>query len=147
MATLDKAIQIAVKAHKKQTDKFGAPYILHPMRVMAMGKTDDERIVGILHDVVEDSKISFDDLRKDGFTDRILAALNCVTKTSEDEDYDEFVSRTMTNELAMRVKLNDLTDNMDVRRMQEVTERDVKRLNKYLKAWKRINAKLERADK
>jgi (p)ppGpp synthase/HD superfamily hydrolase len=143
MSTLDRAIQIAVKAHKKQTDKFGAPYILHPMRVMAMGRTDDEKIVGILHDVVEDTDWTFEDLRQEGFAGHLLAALECVTKRGEDEDYDAFVERTARNQLAIRVKLNDLTDNMDIRRMPEVKEKDVKRLNKYLKAWKYLTEQLE----
>lgn len=143
MSTLDRAIQIAVKAHKKQTDKFGAPYILHPMRVMALGRNDDEKIVGILHDVVEDTEWTFEDLRKEGFAEHIITALDCVTKRGDDEDYDVFVSRTARNQLAIRVKLNDLTDNMDIRRMPEVREKDVKRLNKYLKAWKYLNERLD----
>jgi (p)ppGpp synthase/HD superfamily hydrolase len=144
MATLDRAIRIAVKAHKGQTDKYGNPYILHPMRVMGMGRTDDEKIVGILHDVVEDTDWTFEDLRKEGFSERVIAALDCVTKRSDDEDYDEFVARTRTNALAIRVKLNDLTDNMDIRRMGEVKEKDVKRLNKYLRAYKLLSADLDR---
>lgn len=143
MATLDRAIRIAVKAHKGQTDKYGNPYILHPLRVMGMGRTDDERIVGVLHDVVEDTEWTFDDLRREGFPERIIAALDCVTKRSDDEDYDVFVARTRTNALAIRVKLNDLTDNMDIRRMGEVREKDVKRLNKYLRAYRLLAADLD----
>lgn len=143
MSTLDRAIRIAVKAHKKQTDKFGAPYILHPLRVMAMGRTDDEKIVGVLHDVVEDTDWTFEDLRKEGFSGHVLTALECVTKRGEVEDYDAFVERTARNQLAIRVKLNDLSDNMDIRRMHEVKESDVKRLNKYLKAWQYLTGKLE----
>ncbi len=143
MATLERAIRIAMKAHKGQTDKYGSPYILHPLRVMGMGRTEDERIVGILHDVVEDSEWSFDDLRKEGFREHIIKALDCVTKRSEDEDYDKFVARTRTNPLAIRVKLNDLTDNMDIRRMGEVREKDIKRLNKYLRAYRLLSAELD----
>lgn len=143
MSTLDRAILIAVKAHKNQTDKYGNPYILHPMRVMGMGRTEEERIVGVLHDVVEDTDWTFDGLRKEGFSERIIKALDCVTKRSEDEDYDDFVARTRTNPLAVRVKLNDLIDNMDIRRMKEVKEKDVKRLNKYLRAYKLLAADLD----
>ena len=142
MSTLDRAIRIAVKAHKGQTDKYGNPYILHPLRVMSMGRTDEERIVGVLHDVVEDTGWTFEDLRLTGFSTRIVAALDCVTKR-EGEDYDAFVARTRTNPLAVRVKLNDLTDNMDVRRMDEVKEKDIRRLNKYLKAYKLLAADLD----
>lgn len=144
MATLDRAIQIAVKAHRHQTDKYGAPYILHPLRVMQLGRTDEERIVGVLHDVVEDTEWTFGDLRKEGFSEKIIAALDCVTKRSDDEDYDEFVARTRTNKLATRVKLNDLTDNMDIRRMKEVKEKDLKRLNKYLRAYQLLSADVEK---
>ena len=143
MATLDRAIRIAVKAHKDQTDKYGNPYILHPLRVMGMGRTEEERIVGVLHDVVEDSDWTFEDLHKEGFSERIIDAMKCVTKKSDDEDYDQFVARTRTNALAVRVKLNDLTDNMDIRRMQVVSEKDVKRLNKYLKAYKLLAGDLD----
>lgn len=143
MSTLDRAIRIAMKAHKGQTDRYGNPYILHPLRVMSMGKTEEERIVGILHDVVEDSEWTFDDLRRQGFSERIVAALECVTKRSDDEPYDEFVERTRKNPLAVRVKLNDLSDNMDIRRMQEVQEKDVRRLNKYLRAYRVLTAHLD----
>jgi (p)ppGpp synthase/HD superfamily hydrolase len=143
MSTLDRAIRIAVKAHKNQTDKYGNPYILHPLRVMSMGRTDEERIVGVLHDVVEDTEWTFDQLRKEGFSERIIAALDCVTKRGDGEDYDAFVARTRKNPLAVRVKLNDLTDNMDIRRMKEVKEKDVKRLNKYLRAYKLLAADLD----
>ena len=136
MSTLERAIQIAHKAHDGQTDKYNAPYILHVLRVMAHGRTEEERIVGVLHDVVEDSDWTFDDLRKEGFSERIIAAMECVTKKTDDEDYDKFVARIRKNPLAIRVKLNDLLDNMDVRRMEEMREKDVKRFNKYLRAWK-----------
>lgn len=142
MATLDRALQIAVKAHKNQTDRYGQPYILHPMRVMAMGRTDEEKIVGILHDVVEDTDWTFADLRREGFSERIITALDCLTKR-EGEEYDAFVARTRKNDLAIRVKLHDLTDNMDVRRMKEVKEGDVKRLNKYLKAYRLLMKDVE----
>jgi (p)ppGpp synthase/HD superfamily hydrolase len=145
MSTLDRAIEIAVKAHRKQTDKYGAAYILHPMRVMALGRTEDEKIVGILHDVVEDTDWTFNDLRKEGFKEHIIVALDAVTKREEEgEDYDDFVARTARNQLAIRVKLNDLTDNMDIRRMPEVKEKDIKRLNKYVKAWRLLSAKLDK---
>jgi (p)ppGpp synthase/HD superfamily hydrolase len=143
MSSLDRAIRIAVKAHKNQTDKYGNPYILHPLRVMGMGRTEEEKIVGVLHDVVEDTDWTFESLELEGFSPRIIAALECVTKKGDDEDYDKFVARTRTNSLAVRVKLNDLTDNMDIRRMDEVKEKDIKRLNKYLKAYKLLAADLD----
>lgn len=138
MTTLERAIAIACDAHKGQKDKYGAPYILHVLRVMTAGRTEEEKIVGVLHDVVEDTDWTFEALQKEGFSGDVLAALRCVTKESEEEDYDAFTARVKTNALAVRVKLADLTDNMDIRRMPEVKEKDVPRLNKYLKAYKEL---------
>ncbi|HNA78728.1 MAG TPA: hypothetical protein PKY99_04715 [Turneriella sp.] len=133
---LAKAVAIAQRVHAQQVDKIGAPYILHVMRVMNRGQTLDEKICGVLHDVVEDSPMTFDDLRKEGFPEHIIEALRCVTKTSEHEDYDAFIARIKTNPLAVRGKLNDLEDNMDIRRLQAVGEKETARLNKYLKAYR-----------
>jgi (p)ppGpp synthase/HD superfamily hydrolase len=137
MSNLERAIRIAVKVHKGQKDKYGAPYIGHVLRVSGAGRTEDEKIVGALHDVVEDSEWTYDDLRKAGFAEHIVQAVKALTKEDNDEKYDDFVERTRKNKLAIRVKLNDLQDNMDVRRIPaEVGEKDVKRLNKYLRAWR-----------
>src|SRR5687768_6851450 len=103
---------------------------------MNHGVTTDEKIVGVLHDLVEDTPWTFRDLEKEGFPRYIVEAIRCVTKKSDKENYDDFVKRTAANPLAIKVKLNDLTDNMDIKRMPKVTEKDVKRLNKYLKAFK-----------
>lgn len=136
---LHKAIKIAERAHKGQTDKYGAPYIAHVMRVMNYGRTLDEKIVGVLHDVVEDCpQYDFDYLRIQGFPEYILFAIKCLTKfENSNETYDDFLKRTERSPLAVRVKLNDLRDNMDLRRVnRELTERDIKRFNKYLKAYR-----------
>lgn len=138
MATLERAIAIAVEAHKDQKDKYGAPYIGHVLRVAMAGRTEAEKIVGALHDVVEDTDWTFDDLHREGFSETILSAVECLTKRGDNEDYDAFTARVKTNPLAIRVKLDDLTDNMDIRRMPQVEERDVARLNKYLKAYREL---------
>jgi (p)ppGpp synthase/HD superfamily hydrolase len=138
MSTLNRAIEIATKAHEGATDKYGSPYINHVTRVMNMGQNDNERIVGVLHDVIEDTHWTFEDLEKEGFSKEIIDALKCVTKTSDVEDYEEFINRVKINPLAIKVKLNDLRDNMDIRRMPEVLESDLKRLNKYLKAYNEL---------
>ena len=132
---LDKAIQIATEAHKNQKDKYDHPYILHIMRVSLKGKNEEEKICGILHDLVEDTPWTFEALKKEGFSEEIIAALKCVTKESEEEDYKHFIERVKTNPIAIQVKLNDLEDNMDIRRMKKVEEKDIPRLNKYLSAW------------
>ena len=138
MSTLNRAIEIATKAHDGATDKYGSPYINHVTRVMNMGQTDNEKIVGILHDVIEDTHWTFEDLENEGFSKEVIDALKCVTKTSEDEDYEEFITRVKINPLAVKVKLNDLTDNLDIKRMPEVLESDLKRLNKYLRAYNEL---------
>lgn len=136
MTLLAKALEIAQSAHAKQVDKTGSPYLLHVMRVMHRGQTEDEKICGLLHDVVEDSATTFEDLQNAGFPDHIIAALRCLTKTSETEDYGQFIMRVKSNALAVRVKLNDLEDNMDIRRLPAIGEKESARLNKYLKAYK-----------
>lgn len=139
MATLERAIEIATEAHRGQKDKAGNEYIGHPLRVMAMGKTTEEKIVGVLHDVIEDSTWTFEQLVAEGFPDKIIEALRCVTKLSPDEPYDKFIARIKHSPLAVAVKLNDLTDNMDIRRLPYLSDKDVKRLKKYLKAYKQLS--------
>ena len=131
---LEKALTIAVEAHRGQQDRYGAPYILHPVRVMARVDGAIARTVAVLHDVVEDTDWTLDDLRSEGFSEDILHALDSVTKR-EGEDYEHFVQRSASNPLGRRVKLADLEDNMDLRRLPELADKDVPRLRKYLKAW------------
>ena len=138
MSTLQRAIEIATKAHAGQFDKGGKEYIGHPLRVMEMGKTEAEKIVGVLHDVIEDTSITSEYLSEEGFSKEILDALLCVTKLSNKEDYDHFISRVMTNPLAVKVKINDLKNNMDITRLIRVTEKDLVRIRKYQKAYNRL---------
>lgn len=140
---LHKAIKIADKAHKGQTDKYNAPYIGHVMRVMNSGKTLDEKIVGALHDVIEDCpEYDYDYLRAEGFPEYILFAVQCLSKINPDEDYDAFIQRTEKSPLSIAVKLNDLRDNMDITRFNRpISEKDAKRLNKYLKAYRYLTEK------
>lgn len=138
MATLEKAFEIALAAHKGQKDKAGADYILHPLRVMQRGETEIEKICGLLHDVVEDGGVTFADLKDAGFSDEVIEVLKCLTKAQEDEDYGKFMDRVLLNPVAVKVKLNDLLDNMDITRLNELNENDVNRLNKYLKAYRKL---------
>ena len=138
MSTLQRAIEIATQAHQGQFDKSGKDYIGHPLRVMEMGSTEEEKIAGVLHDVVEDSDWTFEALEAEGFSQEIIAALKCVTKLSETENYDDFIERVKKNPLAVAVKINDLTDNMDIRRLPYLSDKDIKRLKKYLKAYKKL---------
>ena len=138
MSTLERAIEIATQAHEGQVDKAGNAYIGHPLRVMAMGKNEQEKIAGVLHDIAEDTPWTFEMLEAEGFAPEIIAALKCITKISENEDYDDFIERVKKNPLAVAVKINDLTDNMDIRRLPYLSDKDVKRLKKYLKAYKKL---------
>ena len=138
MPTLEHAIALAVKAHQGQLDKYGRPYILHPLRVMFRLETELEQIVGVLHDVIEDSDLTFDDLRQMGYSEAVLTALDGVTRR-EEETYDEFVTRSQAQPVSRRVKLADLEDNMDLRRLPvEMTEEDFERLKRYRRAWERL---------
>ena len=138
MSTLVRAIEIATEAHKGQYDKAGNDYIGHPLRVMDMGRSEEEKIVGVLHDVVEDTEWTFAQLAAEGFSQEVIDALQCVTKLSENENYDDFIERVKKNPLAAAVKINDLSDNMDIRRLPYLSDKDVKRLKKYLKAYKKL---------
>jgi (p)ppGpp synthase/HD superfamily hydrolase len=138
MSNLERAIEIAVSAHKGQTDKGGNPYILHPLRVMMSLDSETEKIVGALHDVVEDSEWTLHDLEKEGFGPDVLEALKSVTKNDDehgtDEGYFRFVERAKQNPIGLRVKIADLQDNMDVSRLPEVDEKTKKRVEKYKKS-------------
>jgi (p)ppGpp synthase/HD superfamily hydrolase len=105
---------------------------------MDMGRTEEEKIVGVLHDVVEDTEWTFAQLAAEGFSQEVIDALQCVTKLSENENYDDFIERVKKNPLATAVKINDLSDNMDIRRLPYLSDKDVKRLKKYLKAYKKL---------
>jgi (p)ppGpp synthase/HD superfamily hydrolase len=133
----DKALQIAVRAHKGQKDKAGHDYILHPIRVSERCDDPRAKIVALLHDTIEDTDVTADYLREEGFTEEIVEAVLAVTR-SEGEEYDDYVRRAAQNELGRMVKRADLEDNMDIRRLPELTDRDVERLRKYLRAWQYI---------
>ena len=134
MSTLERAIAIAAEAHAGQIDKAGAPYVLHPLRMMLSVSSIDERIVAVLHDVREDcAEWTFDRLRSEGFSNRIIEALQSVTKR-EAEDYDDFVRRSAANPIGRRVKLADLHDNCDLSRIAAPSERDLQRIEKYRRA-------------
>ena len=134
MSPLEKAIQLAVKAHSGQVDKVGQPYILHPLRVMFRLANEIEMTVAVLHDVIEDTEYSFQDLKAMGFSDEIMEALDCVTRR-ENESYENFIERTKTNAVARKVKCADLLDNMDISRLNEFGDKEIARIKKYVMAW------------
>jgi (p)ppGpp synthase/HD superfamily hydrolase len=143
MATLERAIAIAVEAHAGQQDKNGAPYILHPLRVMFgvqanHAMLEDARIVAALHDVVEDNPAwTLDRLRDEGFSETVIAGVDALT-CRENESYDAFVDRAAQHLIGRAVKLADLRDNMEVTRLAAVGEKEQARLDRYLQAYRRL---------
>jgi (p)ppGpp synthase/HD superfamily hydrolase len=133
MATLEDAIALAAEAHRGQRDKVGQPYILHALRVMLRMETEEEQMAAVLHDVVEDTRYTLDDLRRLGYPEPVIAAVDRLTRRT-DESYEQFVERASAEPIARRVKLADIEDNMDVRRLSEVTEGGRERLNRYIRA-------------
>jgi len=141
---LSKAIHIATNGHHGQFDKAGNPYILHPFAVMAILNTNDEELqcVALLHDVIEDTKTTFQDLRDAGFSDRVIAAVRLVTKMPG-QTYEEYKEAVFSNTDAMRVKIADLTHNSDIRRLKGISEKDIERMTKYQKFYLEIQAKMQ----
>jgi len=140
---LQRAIEIAVEAHKTDIDKGGNPYILHPLRLMMQMDTDDEKIVAVLHDVVEDhsEQWSIEKIKAEGFPISVIKGLESVTKTPEEEKdsgddiYFSFVRRAAADPIGRKVKFADIKDNLDITRLgREITEKDVARIRKYKKA-------------
>ncbi|WP_085694088.1 MULTISPECIES: HD domain-containing protein [unclassified Pseudomonas] len=137
--TLERAIAIAATAHAGQVDKGGAPYILHPMKVMLRMSSLEERIVAVLHDVVEDCDVSLDDLRKEGFSETVLTAIESVTKVPG-EAYEDFIERVALNPIGRAVKLADLEENSDLSRIASPGWEDLERIEKYRRAIGRLRS-------
>ena len=144
MASIERALQIAAGAHEGQKDKEGGPYILHPLRVMNAVEGEAEKVVAILHDVIEDTSVTAEDLRREGFGETVLAALDCVTHR-KGEPYADYVVRCKGDRIGRRVKLADLEDNTRLARALmrfDRIEADTARLRKYLLAYKFLTDKL-----
>ena len=134
-----KAIRLMYRAHKDQTDKSGLPYVFHPWHVAESMEDENSTVVALLHDVVEDTDITLDDLRGMGFHEEVLEALSLMTRT-EGEDYFVYVRRLAQNPIARRVKLADLAHNSDLSRLDKVTDKDRARREKYRKAEEMLRA-------
>ena len=132
-ATLEDAIIIAVEAHRSQKDKAGAAYITHPLRLMLQMETEPEQMVAVLHDVVEDSKMTLEGLRERGFSEQVVEAVDGVTARAG-ENYEDFILRAKPNPLARKVKMADLRDNMRMDRIAKLKPKDLKRLARYHRA-------------
>jgi (p)ppGpp synthase/HD superfamily hydrolase len=137
--SLETTIQFALDAHRGQVDRYGQPFIVHPLRLMlSLPLHDlDAQIVALLHDVVEDTPYTLDDLRQRGYAEAIIEAVDCLTRR-ETETYEEFIQRIKPNALARRVKLADLRDNMNLLRLPTIDASDAERLGRYRAAWREL---------
>lgn len=140
MNLLEKAVSVALEAHKDATTRSGRPYILHPLHLMLQMDSEEEMITAVLHDVVEDSDITLDDLAAMGFSTAVIAALALLTHDKDNVSYEAYIEGIKSNPLAVRVKLADLTHNMNVRRLPNpLSQRDLERLLKYHHSWKTLS--------
>jgi (p)ppGpp synthase/HD superfamily hydrolase len=133
MSDLTTAIKIACEVHANQKDKAGEPYILHPLRLMQRLKGKETMMVAILHDVIEDSQLDLGFLEAEGFDKRIVNAVDAITKRTN-ESYQDFIERLSINEMAVKVKIEDIKDNLDLTRLSSVDEKDMERIKRYHKA-------------
>ena len=138
---LERAVRLAAKVHKGQVDRFGQPYILHVLRVMTRGRTLEEQLLGGLHDVLERSDLTLADIASKGFPPEVLRGLEHITRVPK-ETYETYIDRVAQNSLAIRVKVHDLSDKMDLRNVGELSVADLRRYNKQMTAYERLK-KLE----
>lgn len=135
MSNLQRALEIAVVHHAGQTQKNGEPYALHPIRIALTLQTEAERITALLHDIVEDTSITLADLTDEGFAPEVVEAVRLLTMSPGD-DYDAYIARLASNPTARAVKLADLEDNMNIRRISgPLSDRDLARIAKYHRTW------------
>jgi (p)ppGpp synthase/HD superfamily hydrolase len=140
---LAQMLHIATSAHHGQFDKGGKPYILHPLRVMSFLKEDDEELqcIALGHDVIEDTSVTYQDLRDAGISERVIVGIEALTKQSG-YSYEDYKKQVFANRDAMKVKLCDLRHNTDIRRLKGVTEKDIARMAKYHTFYLEIQARL-----
>lgn len=135
---LERCIRLAAKVHQGQVDRFGHPFILHVLRVLTHARSDDQRILAVIHDVLERSDHTIEDLREKGIPDHVLIALTHISRIPE-EDYDAYIDRVAQDPLATLVKVIDLADKMDLRDVGQLSVADLKRYNKQLEAYQRLH--------
>jgi len=139
MALIEIALERALSAYRGKRDKAGQAYVLHPLRLMAKMHDEISQVVSLLHDVIEDSDVTAEDLRADGFPEIVIEAVVALTRQAG-ESYMAFIERLKPNELARKVKLADIEDNLNVLRLVELNEQDLWRVQKYHKAWHYLQA-------
>jgi len=135
MNNVEKAISIALRAHEGQIQRNGEPFILHPLYVMQQVSGEVMRTAAILHDVVEDSVLSIQDLKKEGFSDEILLIVDALTRKSK-EKYEDYISRITNTPQAIPIKMADLRHNMDALRLSVFSDKDGDRMRRYHNAYR-----------
>lgn len=134
-----KAALIAYNAHKDQSDKGGYPYIMHPTHIAEQMETEDETIAALLHDVIEDTDIGFDYLKKEGFSDTVINCLKILTK-DPNEDYMDYIRKIKkTGGIALKIKKADMAHNMIAERISKKIQSDESRMEKYRAAFDILN--------
>lgn len=146
MSNLARAIAIAAQAHQHQVDRAGAPYMLHLMRVMLRMRSQEEQIVAILHDLLEDTDWTLDQVASEGFSPEILRSLEQITHR-KGESYPDYIARVETDQIAARVKLADMIDNLDLMRLPFLSDEDLERAAKYHRHSLELNQSLKRSCK
>ena len=129
---IKKAMNLAFNAHEGQTDKGGMAYIMHPFYIASKLNEEDEIITALLHDTLEDSNLTKEDLLNAGFSTDIIEAIDILTR--KQDDYFDYIYKVKKNDLARKIKLLDLKHNMDLTRLEKITNKDIKRNEKYKKA-------------
>lgn len=132
-----KAMKLAYDAHNGQVDKSGLPYIFHPYQVAQQMTSETSTIVALLHDVLEDTQLTLENLESEGFSKEVLDAISTLTR-KKDEDYFDYIERVKKNPIAAEVKLADLAHNMDLSRLEKATKWDKERKKKYEEAIRRL---------
>lgn len=144
---LGRMLVIATNAHAGQFDKGGNPYILHPLKVMHYLKTDDEELMcmALGHDVIEDTEVTYKDLRDAGISERVIAGIRALTK-QPGQTYQEYKDNVFANRDAMMVKMADLRHNTDIRRLKGIKDKDIERMVRYQQFYIEIQQRLEGGD-
>lgn len=130
MSTIERAIEIAARAHAGQVDKAGAPYVFHPLRLMLSLDTPEQWMAAVLHDVVEDTSVTLADLEGEGFPAQVVEAVRVLTKRPGESRL-EAAGRAVRNRIARAVKLADVADNMNLKRIANPAKKDHARLKEY----------------
>ena len=137
---LNKAITVACKAHQGQFSINGEPYILHPLRLLVKAKSNEERIIAVLHDVIEKSNISLADLKNKGFDQNIISSIDSLSRRKS-ESYFDYIGRIMQNRISVKIKLLDLADNIKIHSENNDNGIYDAKINQYKNALKQIRSK------